>query len=98
MFKYSVLRLALFVGAMGVLYLCGARGLLNLLLAAVISMLLSYLLLRGLRDEVSRAIAGQIEARLPPSGPRTLGLDDDSTAEDAAVDAADAVVREPDPS
>ncbi len=89
--KYTVLRLALFVAAMGVLYLLGARGILNLALAAVVSMLLSYLLLRGPREALAQEVAGRVGRRLdgPADGSRgMLGLDDDSAAEDAAVDNA----------
>lgn len=89
--KYSVLRLALFVAAMGLLSLVGIRALLpNLLLAGVVSLLLSYLLLRRPREELSRQIADRVSGRLSsgPSRRKPLGLDDDSEAEDAAIDAA----------
>ncbi len=86
--KYTVLRLALFVAAIGVLYLLGARGVLNLALAAVVSLLLSYLLLRGPRDELARAVQGRVEHRLASERHSSgmLGLDDDAGAEDAALD------------
>jgi hypothetical protein len=87
--KYTVLRLALFVASMGVLYLLGMRGLLNVAVAALISLMLSYVLLRRPREDLSQAIAGRISRRLAdPSERRTpLGLDDDAAAEDAALDA-----------
>lgn len=83
--KYSVMRLALFVAAIGLLYVIGIQDLLpNLVLAGVISLLLSYVLLRRPREELSQQIADRVSGRLKPP----LGLDDDAEAEDAAVDAA----------
>jgi hypothetical protein len=84
--KYSVMRLGLFVAAMGLLYVAGIQTLLpNLLLAAVISLLLSYVLLRRPREELSQQIADRVSGRLKTP----LGLDDDAEAEDAAVDATE---------
>jgi hypothetical protein len=86
------MRLALFVAAMGLLYLIGIQALLpNVLLAGVISMLLSYLLLSRPREELSQQIADKVSGRLhAPSGRSrpALGLDDDAEAEDDAVDRA----------
>jgi hypothetical protein len=90
--KYSVMRLALFVASMGLLYLLQIRGLLNIVLAAVISLLLSYLLLRRPREELTQQIADRVAGRLKggPSARRSsLGLDDDAEAEDAALDSAE---------
>jgi hypothetical protein len=67
--KYTVLRLALFVLALGGLALLGAGPLLAVVGAAVISLLLSYLLLRGPREELSRAIAGRVQGRLADPEP-----------------------------
>jgi hypothetical protein len=89
---YSVMRLALFVASMGLLYLAGVRGLLNIVLAALVSLMLSYLLLRRPREELSQEIAGRVaggprkESSTRPRAP--LGLDDDARVEDAAVDRA----------
>lgn len=77
--KFTVLRLALFVAALAVLALMGAGGWLLLLLAAVVSLALSYVLLRGPRAELAAAIEQRTARRLSA----------DEQAEDADVDAAD---------
>jgi hypothetical protein len=89
--KYSVMRLALFVAAMGLLWLVQIKGLLNILLAALISLLLSYLLLRRPREELSQQIAEKVASRhlSGPSSSRGLGMDDDSETEDAELDRAE---------
>ena len=77
--KFTVLRLALFVAALAALALTGARGWLLLLLAAVVSLALSYVLLRGPRAELAAAIEQRTARR----------LSSDEQAEDAQVDAVD---------
>ncbi|TMR06288.1 DUF4229 domain-containing protein [Actinomadura soli] len=54
---YSVARLAIFAVTAGVLALFGARGFLLLLLALLISGVVSYVLLSGQRDRMSAAVA-----------------------------------------
>lgn len=76
--KFTVLRLALFVAALAVLALFGARGWLLLLLAAVVSLALSYVLLRGPRAELAAAIEQRTARR----------LGSDEQAEDAEAEAA----------
>lgn len=79
--RYSLYRMGLFVAAVTVLYLGGARGLLLLVLSLLASLALSYVLLRGPREDVARALqerAGRRPGR-PRPGP-------DEAAEDAAVD------------
>lgn len=84
--KYTVLRLALFVVLLGLFALLGARGLLAVLLAAVASVALSYVLLRGPREELSRAIAERVDPRRPRRRPRFIRrLAQDDAAEDAAA-------------
>jgi len=86
--KYSVMRLAMFVAAMALLYLVGIKALLpNLLLAGVISLLLSYLLLRRPREELSQQIATRVSGRLQDPQRRSA-VAEDAEIEDAAVDAA----------
>jgi C4-dicarboxylate transporter len=77
---YGVLRLALFVAALGLLALLGATQLTALLGAALVSALLSYLLLRRPREAAAGALAARTQARL--SRPRT---DRDAAAEDAQL-------------
>jgi hypothetical protein len=84
--KYSVLRLALFVGSLIVLWAVGVRqSIMMLVLAAIMSLALSYVLLRKQRDELARALAEHTQARLSRRSP--IGQSD-ADAEDAAVESA----------
>jgi hypothetical protein len=58
--SYTVLRLLLFFAAWWLLSLTGVGGLLPLLLAAVISMLISYVVLYRLRDSMSASLSGRL--------------------------------------
>ena len=82
--KYTLFRLAIFVGTLGLLAWAGASALLALALAAVISALLSYLLLRPLRDQVAADLAARTQRRLARGEARTAGKD--AEIEDAAID------------
>ena len=77
--KFTVLRIALFVVVLAVLSLLGARGWLLLLLAAVISLGLSYVLLRGPREELAEALAQRSSTR----GRRRSRTDEVAEDEDA---------------
>ena len=77
--KYTVMRLALFVVAIGVLTLLGVRGLPAIALAVVISAMLSYLLLRRQRD----VVAGQVSAGLRRRMGTNRGAGADEQIEDA---------------
>ncbi len=56
-FSYTALRLGLFVVAFGLLYLAGARSILLLALAILISGVVSYFVLSPQRNAMSGAIA-----------------------------------------
>jgi Protein of unknown function (DUF4229) len=89
--KYTVLRLAIFVALLGLLAYLRAGLLLALVLAALGSMVLSYLVLRGPRTAVAQLIADRVQRRRlgqAPGHDQPLGLDDDAEAEDAAIDDA----------
>jgi hypothetical protein len=73
---YSALRLGLFGVALGLLYLAGARNILLVGLAAVISAIISYLVLARYRE----AMAGSISARISNTRER---LDEGARAEDS---------------
>jgi Mn2+/Fe2+ NRAMP family transporter len=75
---YTTARILLFVAAAGLLYLVGARGLLLLGLALLVSGIASYVLLSRQRDAMSGAIASRLR------GLRGLGsrLDAGTRAED----------------
>jgi Mn2+/Fe2+ NRAMP family transporter len=55
-FAYTAARAALFAATAGVLYLLGARGLLLLALAVLLSGLVSFVLLSRQRDSMSSAV------------------------------------------
>jgi Mn2+/Fe2+ NRAMP family transporter len=58
---YTSARILLFVAAAGLLYLVGARGLLLLGLALLVSGIASYVLLSRQRDAMSGAIASRLQ-------------------------------------
>jgi uncharacterized protein DUF4229 len=57
---YTTARLLLFVAATGLLYLAGARGLLLLGLALLVSGIASYVLLSRQRDRMSGALSARL--------------------------------------
>jgi len=59
-FTYSLARILLFVATLGILYLVGARGLLLIAVALVISGIISFVVLSRQRDAMSGAIASRI--------------------------------------
>jgi hypothetical protein len=83
---YTSARILLFIVTAGVLYLAGARGLLLLGLALVISGIVSFVVLSRQRDAMSAAIAGRISgARDRFAGFRSridagAGVEDDDRA------------------
>lgn len=87
--KYSTLRLGLFLLALVALYLVGARGLLLLLLAAVVSLALSFVLLQGPRAEMAETVADRTRRRLERSH-----ADPDAAAEDDEADRGRGEARE----
>lgn len=89
--KFTVLRLALFLVALLTISWLGAGPLLAAVLAALVSMMLSYVLLRGPRDEMAAAVQDRIAGRLAngaeQQAPRTAGgrrrAEDDALEDDA---------------
>jgi hypothetical protein len=97
--RYSLLRLMLLLGVLVALWLVGGlwaplRDPVWLVLAtAVLSVVLSYFVLRVPREAMTQQIADRLATR--PSGPV---LDDDAEAEDAEVDdARTSAQRQPQP-
>lgn len=78
---YTLLRVLLVVVAGGLLYLLGMRGLLLVVVAVVVGALLSYVLLKGQREQAAGTLQGYAERE--PRAPRP---DADSLAEDADLD------------
>ena len=60
---YTTARILLLVISMIVLYVVGARGLLLLLLAFLVSGIASFVLLSRQRDKMSGALAGRLKGR-----------------------------------
>ena len=81
---YFLARLVLFVLATVLLEVVGAGPVLALLGGLLISILLSYLLLRRLREPATTAVAQRMQARQER---RAAHPDEDELFEDAAVDA-----------
>ncbi len=79
--SFTVLRIALLAAVIAVLYAVGARGLLLLVLAAVISLALSYVLLAGPRAAMTRQIEERVSGRVARKAPSG-----DEEVEDRAVD------------
>jgi Protein of unknown function (DUF4229) len=82
---YFFARLVLFVAVVVVLTLLGAAGPVALVGGVLISLLLSYVLLRRLREPANAAIVQRLQAR---SERRAAHPDDDALIEDAQVDEA----------
>lgn len=58
--QYTAARLALFLACWGVLWLVGAKGVLGVLIALIVSGLISYVVLDKLRDRFGSAVAGRV--------------------------------------
>jgi hypothetical protein len=86
---YSALRLGLFAACLLLLLALGARGFLAVLGAAVVSLALSFVILRRQRESVAQAWLASREGRAdrPATG------EVDAAAEDAAIDAAERSTR-----
>ena len=86
MLRYSVLRLLLFFGVLSVLWLLGLRDedeqVWLLVLAALISMVISIVVLRPFREDYSRQLAERLERRAQAKAQRAARGTDEQ-AEDA---------------
>lgn len=89
MLKFTVLRLGIFFVCLGLLWLVGLRSpdqlFLLLLLAAVISMVISFFALKGPRDELSEKIDARVNRAIAR---RQATVSEDEQAEDKEVDSA----------
>lgn len=89
MVRYTILRFLIFFGVVIALYLVGLKDnpLLLIALAAVISAIVSLLVLRGMRDEMTAKLIDRHEARLEAKANRAKSrdeLDEDAEADRAA--------------
>ena len=80
--KYTVMRLGLFVAALALMLLLGARGVLAVALAVVVSALLAFVLLRNQRDAVAGQVSQGLQRRLANRRP----VSPDEQVEDDAAD------------
>lgn len=80
--KYTVLRLGLFVVCLVLLRLAGAGGLLLLVLAAGVSMALSFLLLRRPREELAAVVHTRVQRRVAQRQPPGADEDYEDRADD----------------
>lgn len=94
--KYTAMRMALFVAVLIVLGLIMGPSVGMLLASALISLALSYLLLRGPRDQLTLAITQRTEQRLnDKAAAREAGLErSDDDVEDDLADQALRAERE----
>lgn len=79
--RYSILRLTLLVAVGLVLWAVGARGVLWLVLTAVVSITVSYVLLRQPREQAAQALDARAQGRRPSR--TTRRIDQDAADEDA---------------
>lgn len=93
MVRYTILRLLIFLACLIAFWLLGLRGQVNVpflvLSAALVSMVISYFLLRPVREEFSDQVAHKIEERTRAKAERrrqTPSAGSDEAAEDAEVD------------
>ena len=77
---YSLVRLAIFAGALAVLLVVGVPGWLAAIVAAIIGLCVSYIFFGKLRDAVARDLAAR---RAKPNAEK----DSDAEAEDLESDA-----------
>jgi hypothetical protein len=91
--KFTVLRLALFLVALVTVYWLSHSVVAAVFLGAVISALLSYVLLRGPRDELAGALQSKVQQRLSAGEERARDSAaarrraEDDAVEDAAAEA-----------
>lgn len=87
MLRYSLLRLLIFFGVLALLWLLGLRErdeqIVLVVAAALISMVISYFVLRRFREDYSRQIAQRLERRAEEKQKRAAMSDE--AAEDEAT-------------
>ena len=94
MLRYSILRVLIFLACLIAFWLLGLRGETNLpylvVAAALVSMVISYFLLKPMRDQFSDQVAHKVDERVQAGKERRAReprrADSDEAAEDAEVD------------
>ncbi|HEY3733298.1 MAG TPA: DUF4229 domain-containing protein [Streptosporangiaceae bacterium] len=79
---YTTARILLFVAALGGLYLAGARGLLLLALALLVSGIISFVVLHRQRDAMSGALVSGFRGVRTRVGEFSSRIDEGASAED----------------
>ena len=79
---YTSARILLFVAALLLLYLVGARGLLLVALALVASGIISFVVLSRQRDAMSSSLAGRLRGVRTRVGEFSHRIDEGAKAED----------------
>jgi hypothetical protein len=85
---YNAARLLLFVVALGVLDLVGARGLMLFALALIVSGIASYVLLSGLRDRLSESVAQRVNRTGTRAATLKQRIEEGARAEDVPAESA----------
>ena len=97
MLRYSLLRLLIFLGCVSLLWLVGLRGrdelLLLVVLAALLSAVISYFGLRRFRDDYSAQLAQKLEQRSAAKQAARPTRSVDEVDEDAEVSGDDGTFR-----
>ncbi|MGG5259141.1 DUF4229 domain-containing protein [Phycicoccus avicenniae] len=97
MVRYTVLRLMIFLGCLLALWLVGLRGpensVLLVVLAAVLSLGISFFALRRFREDYSAALAQRLEERAALRTARGSTDGSDEQAEDAETGAGAGAAR-----
>lgn len=86
--KYSVLRLALLAVIAVALYAAGLRGLPLVVVAAVVALMVSYVVLGRPREAAAVELAERRSRRAAGGERFSRGIEDDAAAEDATIDGA----------
>ncbi len=90
MLRYTILRVLVFFAALAVLWLLGLRGREDLLLlvvgAALLSAVVSFVVLRRFREDTSAQIAERLEQRAEARRARAPEVSGDEAIEDAEVE------------
>ncbi len=97
MMRYTVLRIVVFLVCLTALWLAGLRGQDNALLlvagAAILSAVISYFLLRRVREDYSAQLAERIARRTAAKRTRPDGSPTDEDVEDAEITGDDGQFR-----
>ena len=92
---YTSARIVLLVVSAVLLYLAGARGLLLLLLAFVVSGIVSFVLLSRQRDKMSGALMTRLKIRRPRGPGLRARLEEGARAEDQDLPGVNAAYSQP---